>query len=103
LVNNEIENAIKEIGSNGEGEKFLNTYKKYSPYFGYIGKPTVEGLLFHQNLDDLILGYANIGTYWDIIKNSEDIKNALSEGQINKITTNIENILKILKSEEFVE
>ena len=103
LVNDDIEKAIRNIGANGEGDKFLNTYKKYSPYFGYIGKPSIEGLLFKQKVDDLILGYANMGTYWDIIKTSDEVKKALTEGQINEITTNIESVIKTLSNEEIVE
>jgi len=103
LVNDEIEIAIRNLGANGEGDKFLNTYKEFSPYFGYLGKPAIERVLFKQNIDDLILGFVSMGACWDVIKTSDEVKNTLSDTKINEITTNIDNAKKALNNEEIVE
>jgi hypothetical protein len=48
-------------------------------------------------------GYKEISVLWDAIRNSEEIKDALDQVEIDKITRNLEKVNKALSNEEVVE
>ncbi|WP_439183215.1 fibronectin type III domain-containing protein [Carboxylicivirga taeanensis] len=103
LVNDDVKNAIKKVGQNNEGEEFLKLYDSYSQIFGYIIKPSLEGTILKQKVRDVLTGYANIGTLWDVVKMNTDVKRRLSDTEIGELSNYLNQIDKILKNEKVVE